>query len=99
MLFCGISQAHYTYNNLSEESQHTTKQFFQVWQLRDRVISPENFYFQMISFVLESFIFCYIGVSVFVANNQKWNIWFLVFALVSDFPSFHQLIVSSAQFT
>ncbi|KHJ99893.1 hypothetical protein OESDEN_00078 [Oesophagostomum dentatum] len=37
----------------------------------------------MISFVLESFIFCYIGVSIFVANNQKWNIGFLFFALIS----------------
>nr|XP_006002854.2 PREDICTED: sodium/hydrogen exchanger 9 [Latimeria chalumnae] len=67
-LFCGVTQAHYTYNNLSADSKMRTKQLFEI-----------------MNFLAENFIFCYMGLALFTFQNHIFNALFIVGAFVAIF--------------
>jgi len=39
--------------------------------------------FELINFLMENFVFTYIGISLFTFRNHSWELWFIVFAIVS----------------
>ncbi|CAB1419476.1 unnamed protein product [Pleuronectes platessa] len=82
VLFCGITQAHYTYNNLSEESTKRTKQLFEVLHFL-----AENFIFSYMGLALFTFqnhvfnpIFI-IGAFIAIFIGRAFNIYPLSFFL------------------
>uniref|UniRef100_A0A4W4DNL7 Sodium/hydrogen exchanger n=1 Tax=Electrophorus electricus TaxID=8005 RepID=A0A4W4DNL7_ELEEL len=82
VLFCGITQAHYTYNNLSEESTKCTKQLFEVLHFL-----AENFIFSYMGLALFTFqnhVFCpifIIGAFIAIFIGRASNIYPLSFLL------------------
>ncbi|XP_031165316.1 sodium/hydrogen exchanger 7 isoform X2 [Sander lucioperca] len=82
VLFCGITQAHYTYNNLSAESTKRTKQLFEVLHFL-----AENFIFSYMGLALFTFqnhifspIFI-IGAFLAIFIGRAFNIYPLSFLL------------------
>ncbi|KAJ8282500.1 hypothetical protein COCON_G00050190 [Conger conger] len=82
VLFCGITQAHYTYNNLSEESTKRTKQLFEALHFL-----AENFIFSYMGlalFTFQSHIFSpifIIGAFIAIFIGRACNIYPLSFIL------------------
>ncbi|XP_068601163.1 sodium/hydrogen exchanger 6-like [Brachionichthys hirsutus] len=82
VLFCGITQAHYTFNNLSPDSQDRTKQLFELLNFL-----AENFIFSYMGLTLFSFqshvfnALFIIGAFVAVFLGRAANIYPLSFLL------------------
>uniref|UniRef100_A0A672JD14 Sodium/hydrogen exchanger n=1 Tax=Salarias fasciatus TaxID=181472 RepID=A0A672JD14_SALFA len=82
VLFCGITQAHYTFNNLSPESQDRTKQLFELLNFL-----AENFIFSYMGltlFTFQSHVFnpmFIVGAFIAVFLGRAANIYPLSFLL------------------
>ncbi|NXX51070.1 SL9A7 protein, partial [Tricholaema leucomelas] len=77
VLFCGITQAHYTYNNLSVESRSRTKQArlsFTFYRL-----------FEVLHFLAENFIFSYMGLALFTFQKHIFSPVFIIGAFIAIF--------------
>merc|ERR1719209_1465680 len=82
VLFCGIAQAHYTFNNLSQESQQSTKSFFDLLNFM-----AENFIFSYIGVSMFTFPkhnfdpFYIIGAFIAIFLGRFLNVYPLSFIL------------------
>ncbi|KAK2517395.1 hypothetical protein Q9233_013138 [Columba guinea] len=87
VLFCGITQAHYTYNNLSVESRSRTKQA--------RIL------FEVLHFLAENFIFSYMGLALFTFQKHIFSPIFIIGAfrqvLISAYLRVKTLTLSCEQ--
>ncbi|NXR01822.1 SL9A7 protein, partial [Sagittarius serpentarius] len=77
VLFCGITQAHYTYNNLSVESRSRTKQA--------RLSFPFYALFEVLHFLAENFIFSYMGLALFTFQKHIFSPVFIIGAFIAIF--------------
>ncbi|KFO87629.1 Sodium/hydrogen exchanger 7, partial [Buceros rhinoceros silvestris] len=77
VLFCGITQAHYTYNNLSVESRSRTKQA--------RLSFPFYTLFEVLHFLAENFIFSYMGLALFTFQKHIFSPVFIIGAFIAIF--------------
>ncbi|KAK1796664.1 hypothetical protein P4O66_009681 [Electrophorus voltai] len=88
VLFCGITQAHYTYNNLSEESTKCTKQWMLIAQLPNLpLVKWQTFsmLFEVLHFLAENFIFSYMGLALFTFQNHVFCPIFIIGAFIAIF--------------
>ncbi|NWS56084.1 SL9A7 protein, partial [Chunga burmeisteri] len=77
VLFCGITQAHYTYNNLSVESRSRTKQA--------RLSFTFYTLFEVLHFLAENFIFSYMGLALFTFQKHIFSPVFIIGAFIAIF--------------